>query len=1221
MLSSNALRGVLSAIAAVSVSVPSALAGDGVPPRILLIDPAPGGGIVDQVGLANVTLTFSESIIPGAAPVAAWGVASGSIPVTTIYNPALNQLSVVLVPPAKTDRVTLYVLPSVTDVSGEPLDGEIAVPVAGFLPSGDGVAGGVAAFRYDILQGDVDGDGVTDAVDASLVLAALGACNGDAGFESSADLNADGCVNVFDVQIVLSGLGDALPALDGTPPVIGAISRADGAPLTADLEDLAITFSEPLESLSILPGLLEIRSIDGDVYVPATTSLSPDGLTVVAHFAPPLSSCGNYTVRVGNALADLSGELFLPPATAPSFAGSTPPPVPTLGAYPSATKSNGVTMSGTVPDAVGYADAESVRIQGPDLVVTAPVGAGGSFSTTVPLKQNVINYLYVSAISPCGVAGPPTVATVTQDTTGPNLTIQFPSSARIAKGQFFEDAINVGGTVGDTLSGFEGLTVTVNGQPAVVDIGLGQNGTWVRGNVPLNPAGVPTPIEVVATDILGNTSTASISVTKSAPPRNAAFLEALSGDDQSGTVDTTLRQPIRVQLWKADGTPFANKVVDFRVTQNDGRLSPADGGSGFGSGTMFFQTFTDASGVAAAMWTLGGTAGCGNNRVEVIAKDVAGVALFSATAFAAEPDQINIGSGNNQRVETGGVAPLPLSAWVSDSCNPVAGVPVTFTVTQGDGLVNGQTQVTVPSLPTGHADVTFTAGTTPGANRVEATYQGNETNPAVFTTYGIERDFTKPTSFHGLVLDNASRPIGNVGISLKFQDTIAASTFTSAQGQFEFPDLNKDGAVHVIVQGVFANKLNGQPLPAGVKFPSLGYEASIVPNAENTLGRPILLPPLLQTNAVVWNGQNDIELTCAGIEGLKFTVKAGSMTLENGSKPTVNAPVTLSLNQVHHDDIPMPMPNGVAPAFAWTFQPANATFDPPVTVEYPNMSVLPPGATAYFLTFNHDLGEFEIMAPGRVSEDGSVIVTEEGTGLSLSGWGCNCPPYAVTGDCCKCDSSAEGVTSLELADSDFQIWAPPLVWGPWVPVFSHGGPFQVTIEYEPQGDTTVFGEVRWQACKVSEDKCGTGGCEQKEVPFFGIWGGKTCDAWANVWVRFRGVPFGSVVDGSVSTSGSTCNPCGSQGAASADDAIGGFAGATWTVTGAGQSTTANPGGSFRLENLNAVDLFGPSGQGSPADGLSDDALRVVATGMTTGGSLTYAYSNLFKLPQGGRDPT
>jgi hypothetical protein len=57
---------------------------------------------------------------------------------------------------------------------------------------------------------------------------------------------------------------------------------------------------------------------------------------------------------------------------------------------------------------------------------------------------------------------------------------------------------------------------------------------------------------------------------------------------------------------------------------------------------------------------------------------------------------------------------------------------------------------------------------------------------------------------------------------------------------------------------------------------------------------------------------------------LKMIVTAGSMHKANGSLVTPSNPATLSLNQVHHDDIPMPIPDGASPPFTWTLQPVEA---------------------------------------------------------------------------------------------------------------------------------------------------------------------------------------------------------------------------------------------------------------------------------------------------------
>jgi hypothetical protein len=138
-----------------------------------------------------------------------------------------------------------------------------------------------------------------------------------------------------------------------------------------------------------------------------------------------------------------------------------------------------------------------------------------------------------------------------------------------------------------------------------------------------------------------------------------------------------------------------------------------------------------------------------------------------------------------------------------------------------------------------------------------------------------------------------------------------------------------------------------------------------------------------------------------------MTIKANSMKHPDGEIVSPGRPALLSLNQVHHDDIPMPMPDGAAPPFAWTLQPGGATFDPPVAVEYPNMSGLAPGAAAFFLTFNHDTERFEIVASGHVVADGSKIVTDPGVGLTISGWGGNCPPYTARGGACYVSRGAD----------------------------------------------------------------------------------------------------------------------------------------------------------------------------------------------------------------------
>jgi alpha-tubulin suppressor-like RCC1 family protein len=428
---------------------------------------------------------------------------------------------------------------------------------------------------------------------------------------------------------------------------------------------------------------------------------------------------------------------------------------------------------------------------------------------------------------------------------------------------------------------------------------------------------------------------------------------------------------------------------------------------------------TDAAGEARVWWTLGSDAGCANNRVCVTSSAVSNGVFFCASAMPHPARQINIGSGNNQKVETGGVAPEPLRVWVSDGLNPSVAVPVTFRVVQGGGRLvqggrdgtpfaaagigeqpNDGSRLVVASGITGHASVGLIAGPDAGQNLVEATFPGQFGLPATFIVYGVARDPVHPGSFTGLVLDNTSCPIGGAVCTLS-TGTYQQSTTSDVQGRFRF-DHVPGGMGFLHVNGRTATNLLGSLIPTN-SYPSLNYSVVTVANAENNLPTPVLLPRLNPANARVYYGTNDLVLTCQDIDGLKFTVQANSMTDEKGNRVTPQNPVIVSVDQVHHDKVPMPMPDGASPPFAWTFQPAGAHFDPerPVKVEYPNMSGLAPGSIAYFLSFDHATERFAIVASGSVTTDGSTIQTDPGSGITISGWGCNCPPYSVTGDCEK----------------------------------------------------------------------------------------------------------------------------------------------------------------------------------------------------------------------------
>jgi hypothetical protein len=673
---------------------------------------------------------------------------------------------------------------------------------------------------------------------------------------------------------------------------------------------------------------------------------------------------------------------------------------PTVMGAPVRTNQQTITLSGTA------APNTHVVITNGFFTFEGQADDTGKFSITVSLLANRINSLFVvgdgfaatdfSALTP---------VTITQDSTPPFLYVDSPSDQSTVD----TDKVTVTGRVGDLLSGFEGLTVKVNQVDANISAGIGPNGTFEARDIPL--AMGENFLAVIATDSLGSSITKSVMITRVAQLQ----MEVVSGNDQTAIRNTELPAALVVRVRDTKGQPFANKIVNFQVTRSDGHTSPTQGQTDL-AGPMMAQVRTDAQGVASAYWRLGSDSGHSNNLLVATSAGVPGEARFRASAEPRPPTQINVGMGNNQIGEAGGSAPLPLTAWASDNLNGAPNVPVTFKVTSGDAKVaakdqaNATDSVVIPTDSTGHVDAYLHFGTSGGPVTVEVTFAGLQGNPAVFMARALVRQPGQPASFNAVVQDNTGLAIGGATCTLNINGIKLPPVVSDANGFFTIPDVNP-GAGFVQVDGRTANKLGGQPFNQPGRFPSLVYRITIVPNADNPLPTTVYLPTLNPVNERTYDGTADVDLTIEGIAGLKMTIKAGSMTLADGTRPTAATPVTVSLNQVHADNIPMPIQDGVAPLLTWTLQPPGAHFDPPVAIQYPNMTGLRPGATTNFLSYNHDVERFEIVASGTVSADGSVIKTDPGVGLLNSGWGCNCPPYAATGECKKEDDVKVTITS------------------------------------------------------------------------------------------------------------------------------------------------------------------------------------------------------------------
>ncbi len=953
---------------------------DTLPPRVDRISPAPSKWIVSNLGLERVRIGFDEPVTIPAGAVAVQTATGGTIKGFTSTYDDINRLLTVEFPASlRNDRVVVVLDYTITDLAGNELDGEIASPATAALPSGDGTRGGQAVFQFNVLQGDANTDGTVDNADANLVLSSIGMCLGAPGFIASADLNGDGCINALDVATYSLNEGASLPSASPQPSLASVTTDSAVGP-AGTVPSIDVRFSGPVAAGLFSRRSLHVVDETGQLLVPSTASLSPDGLSASFDFNPALQQCIEYKARVSNGLSDGQARFLLTPSS-PVTLGVVPAN-PVLDPYVSITSSATVQLTGTA-----LADS-TVEVSTP-LGLLQTMVPGGVFAIQVPLETNTVNQVFLRTISSCnGEISAPTCAEIAHDSSPPELFLDGPADGL----QATASQIDVFGRIGDQLTGSSGLSVTVNGAAAQVDFGIGTNGTFFFPALAL--ALGDNVVDVIASDTLGNSVTESISVSRLAPPVDEIRLAAVSGNGQAAQVLQPLAQPVVVLATETDGvTPLVNKLVTFKVSGSDGRLAATGGQFCTNVGPMMLQCFTDGSGQASALWTLGSESGSGNNRVDVSAMSASDFVRFCASANGNSASQINASAGNNQRGEVGNPAIEPLRVWVNDSRNGVASVGVTFTVTQGGGTVNGMSEVTVTTEPTGHASVDFEYGLQPGVNTIEASLSKAQIGPVAFVLVGLEREESTPTSFATQVVDNAGQPIEGATCTIIASDGSNETTFSDERGVCQFDELALSGPVQLGVLGQTATAVNGVAIPPG-SFPSLSFHPIIVPNTRNSLGMPVRLPPLNPANVQVYSRTEDVELTIGGLEGLKMTVTAGSMYVGGALAPTGT---TIALNTVHVDDIPMSMPDGAAPSFAWTLQPSGAVFDPPVKVEYPNSRGLPPGAVAYVLSFDHDTMSFEIVSSARVSDDGSMVVSDPGDGIRTAGWGGFCPPYPGVG--------------------------------------------------------------------------------------------------------------------------------------------------------------------------------------------------------------------------------
>ena len=755
---------------------------------------------------------------------------------------------------------------------------------------------------------------------------------------------------------------------DGAKQTIsGTVTDAVGHSATAsvavslDQTPPLINVTSPLSGSYVNTGVVTIQGLVSDA-LSGAVGASCNGAP--ATFSGAAFACNVALIQGGNSIA----------ISATDRAGNTATSSVTL------TLVTPMTVQITTPSALQLFSTNRITVTGTvsDPTATVTVGAvpatsnGGSFTASGVILREGKNLLTASASNTAGGVGSDTVA-VYLDTTPPVIHIDNPSSGAVVTSSQIDVTGNVNDMVTGTVNGDQ-VSVTVNGVNATV-----ANRSFAAHGVLLVPG--TNTITAVATDRAGNTSQHQGQVTLQ--QLAGQTLSIVSGNSQSAAISSILPQPMVVLASDALGRPMANVALNFAVTKSDGLIL-----AGQQKGRQL-TIQTGVNGQASVQFELGSRNGAGANQVSVSAPGFVGQAVFSADSNTGTPAQINTVSGETQVGAVGMALAEPMIAIVFDAGgNPVSGVPVTFQVKSGGGLVAGQTSFIQNTDSDGKAYTTLVLGLQEGINNnsVTASFAGMGGQAAVFTASGVVPGPLANTTVSGMVLDNAEQPIPNATAIIKNTNLSAR---TNAQGQFTISNAPVGDIVLYI---------DGSTSTSTYTFPTLSFQMATIPGINNSLGHPVYLPPIDTNNSQVVGGDQPVQLTMTGIPGLVYTVAPNSVTFPDGTHVG-----RLTLSQVHGDRVPMTPPNGTAPRLVGTLQPAGVLFNPPIQIQLPNTDGLAPGQVEEIFSFHHDVEQFVVEGTARVSEDGSVVVSDPGFGLTVSGWhgGGGQPQPPTCGDACS----------------------------------------------------------------------------------------------------------------------------------------------------------------------------------------------------------------------------
>ena len=210
-----------------------------------------------------------------------------------------------------------------------------------------------------------------------------------------------------------------------------------------------------------------------------------------------------------------------------------------------------------------------------------------------------------------------------------------------------------------------------------------------------------TNVFVLATTVLLGGCTLFSKATATSATASASSLMVVQGNGQSAQAGKTLPGAIVLRVLDENGRGVPKQVATLVVTAGGGTVNPA-------------TVVSDSSGEMKLNWTLGSA-----NPSQSLVATLNGTIGVNVSATAIFPSAVIVAQGQLQSGKVAAVLKNDIVIRVVGASNqPMIGVPVTFTVTEGGGGISPQSGVT---NALGEFSTKWTLGAAQGSNSLVVT--------------------------------------------------------------------------------------------------------------------------------------------------------------------------------------------------------------------------------------------------------------------------------------------------------------------------------------------------------------------------------------------------------------------------------------------------------------------------------------------------------------------